>query len=105
MSAQSPLDLGPARRSVVRLNRRIIYLVGAVLIAAFVAGLIALRAQGRRLNQSDAERRPAPPPRSQPWFEAVQNQQPAPRPIALEQTPPAATPASAAPGACASATS
>ncbi len=94
MSVQSPRDLDPARRSVVRLNRRVIYLVGAMLIAAFVAGLIAIRAQGTRLNQIDVERRPAAPPRSQPWFEAVPDQTPAPRPIALEQTPPAAPPAS-----------
>ncbi len=94
MSAQSPLDLGRVRRSVVRLNRRVIDLLGAAPIVEVVAGLIAIHAQGTQLNQIDVERRPAAPPVSQLWFEAVPDQPPAPRPIALEQTSPAATPAS-----------
>src|SRR5437660_5391620 len=88
MTNRSPLELGPSRRSIVRLNRRAIYIVGAVLIIAFVAGLIAIRAQGARLGQSDSERRTAAPPRSQPWFDAVPDQVPAPRPVALDHVAP-----------------
>ena len=88
MTNRSPLELGPSRRSIVRLNRRVIYIVGAVLTIAFVAGLIAIRAQGARLSQSDSERRTAAPPRSQPWFDAVPDQVPAPRPLALDHVAP-----------------
>ena len=34
---------------VVRLNRRVLYVVGATLVVVVVAGLVALRAQGSRL--------------------------------------------------------
>ena len=48
MSTSSPLQLGPTGHPVVRLNRRAIYVVGAVLIGAVLTGLIAIRAQGSR---------------------------------------------------------
>src|SRR5437763_7425392 len=88
MTNRSPLELRPSRRSIVRLNRRVIYILGAVLTIAFVAGLIAIRAQGARLSQSDSERRTAAPPRSQSWFDAVPDQLPAPRPVALDHVAP-----------------
>src|SRR5712691_3900627 len=88
MSPSSPLQLGPAGRPVVRLNRRVIYLVGAVLIGAIVAGLIAIHAQGTRASGEDgAPRRPAAQPGSHPWFEGVPDQEPAPRSAGLDPLP------------------
>jgi len=57
MSTGSPLQLGPTGRPIVRLNRRVIYVVGAVLIGAFLTGLIAIRAQGLRAGEAGAQRR------------------------------------------------
>lgn len=69
---------------IVRLNRRVIYVVGAVLIVAVVTGLLAIRAQGTRLTDTSAEHRAGLPPRARPWFEAVADQAPAP-PRALDR--------------------
>src|SRR5574337_633976 len=44
----SPLQLQPVKVPVVRLNRRVLYVLGAVLAGVFVVGLVALRAQGPR---------------------------------------------------------
>ena len=79
MSTGSPLQLGPAAHPVVRLNRRVIYVVGAVLIGAVLTGLIAIRAQGTRASEGSAQRRTALQPGSQPWFEGVPDQEPAAR--------------------------
>src|SRR5438552_2124766 len=76
MRAGSSPDLGPAGPGVVRLNRRIIYLVGAILIGATVAGLVAIRAQGPRADEDGAHRQTALQPASDPWFEAVPDQDP-----------------------------
>src|SRR5687768_9996551 len=92
MKSDTPLELGAPRRSVVRLNRRVIYVVGAVLAVAFVAGLFAIRAQGTRLTAANAERRTAQPPRSQPWFEGVPDHAPGPRPALLDTVSPSASP-------------
>ena len=48
MSVGSPLQLGGPGRAVVRLNRRVIYVVGAVLIVAgcFVAARSKIDAPG-----------------------------------------------------------
>src|SRR3989442_203894 len=92
MSTRSPLQLGPSGRPVVRLNRRVIYVVGAVLIGAVLTGLIAIRAQGLRANEGGAHRRTPLQPGSQPWFEAVPDQDPAVHPAALDPLPPPSTP-------------
>jgi len=94
MSTAGPLQLEPPRRVIVRLNRRVIYLVGAALVVAFVTGLLAVRAQGTRQTDAGAERRLALAPRSRPWFVDVPDQDPAPR-AALDPPSPAATAASA----------
>ena len=87
MSAGGPRGLGPTGPRVVRLNRRVIYLVGAVLVGALVAGLLAIRAQGPRASDDPAERRAAREPASPPWFEAVPDQEPVRPPAALDPLP------------------
>src|SRR5205809_4457495 len=94
MSTSSPLQLGPTGHPVVRLNRRVIYVVGAVLIGAVLTGLIAIRAQGTRASEGSAQRRTALQPGSQPWFEGVPDQEPAARRAALDPLPPPSTPLS-----------
>jgi hypothetical protein len=61
MSSDTPRELGGPGRSVVRLNRRVIYVVGGVLVLALVAGLVAIHEQGKRLTEPSAERRRALP--------------------------------------------
>ncbi len=99
MSVGAPLQLGGPDRSVVRLNRRVIYVVGAVLIIAVLAALVAIRAQGPRSNDGDAGRRAALAPRSQPWFQGVPDHAPAPRVAPLDTAPPTPAPAPKAPSA------
>ena len=92
MSTGSPLQLGPTAHPVVRLNRRVIYVVGAVLIGAVLTGLIAIRAQGSRASEGSAQGRTALQPRSHPWFEGVPDQDPTPRSAALDPLASASTP-------------
>src|SRR2546428_5040420 len=94
MSTGSPLQLGPAAHPVVRLNRRAIYVVGAVLIGAVLTGLIAIRAQGSRVSDGSAQRRTSLQPGSQPWFEGVPDQDAAAHPAALDPLPSRSTPLS-----------
>src|SRR5437667_12824090 len=94
MSTSSPRQLGPTGHPVVRLNRRAIYVVGAVLIGAILTGLIAIRAQGSRVSEGSAQRRTALQPGSQPWFEGVPDQEPAAHRAALDPLPPPSTPLS-----------
>ena len=61
---------------MVLLNTRVIYVVGAVLSLAFVAGLFVIREQGKRLTDTTVERRAAQAPRSQPWFQGIPDQVP-----------------------------
>jgi type IV secretion system protein VirB10 len=99
MSVGAPLQLNGPDRSVVRLNRRVIYVVGGVLIVAVLAALVAIRAQGPRSNDGDTGRRAALAPRSQPWFQGVPDHAPAPRLAPLETPPPVPAPAAKAPSA------
>src|SRR5438132_12232907 len=94
MRAGSSPELGPAGPGVVRLNRRIIYLVGATLIGATVAGLVAIRAQGPRADEDGAHRQTALQPASHPWFETVPDQDPASPSTAMGPVPPPRSPAS-----------
>src|SRR2546425_4103818 len=94
MSTNSPLQLGPTGHPVVRLNRRAIYVVSAVLIGAVLTGLIAIRTQGSRASEASAHRRTALQPGSQPWFEGVPDQEPAAHPATLDPLPSRSTPLS-----------
>src|SRR5438445_742568 len=94
MSTSSPLQLGPTGHPVVRLNRRAVYVVGGILIAAVLTGLIAIRAQGSRASEGSAQRRTALQPGSQPWFEGVPDQEPAAPRAALDPLPPPSRPLS-----------
>jgi hypothetical protein len=48
---RGPAQLTPPQVSVGRLNRRVLYVAGSVLVVAVLAGRVALRAQGSRLEQ------------------------------------------------------
>lgn len=90
----SPLELQPPGAPVVRLNRRVLYVLGAALVAVFVVGLVALRAQGPPAA-SDSGPVPLPgAPAGERWFDKLPDQEPipaaAPGPL---PAPPGSTPA------------
>ena len=89
-----PAQLTPPRVPVVRLNRRVLYVVGGVLVVAMVAGLIALRAQGLRLAQEASSGRASQlPPAGERWFDKVADREPVALPpnVATRlETPPTA---------------
>ena len=100
---RGPARLTPPRVPVVRLNRRVLYVVGAVLVVVVVAGLVALRAQSSRLAQdSNSARASQLPPASERWFDKVPDREPS-GPLATTGTPPtgpapALLPSTPAPG-------
>jgi len=86
---RGPARLAPPRVPVVRLNRRVLYVVGAVLVVVVVAGLVALRAQGSRLGQDGNSTRASQlPPAGERWFDKVPDREPS-TPQASADTPPA----------------
>ena len=89
MPPANPLRLTPASGPVVRLNRRLLYVVGGVLVAVVVTGLIALRAQGSR-DRGTASSRVDTRPAAERWFDKVPDREPGPRVAALDPLPPAA---------------
>ena len=100
---RGPARLTPPRVPVVRLNRRVLYVVGAVLVVVVVAGLVALRAQSSRLAQdSNSARASRLPPAGERWFDKVPDREPS-GPLASVGTPPtgpapALPPSTPAPG-------
>ena len=100
---RGPARLAPPRVPVVRLNRRVLYVVGAVLFVVVVAGLVALRAQSSRLAQdSNSARASRLPPAGERWFDKVPDREPS-GPLATTGTPPtgpapALLPSTPAPG-------
>ena len=91
---RGPARLAPPRVPVVRLNRRVLYVVGAVLVVVVVAGLVALRAQSSRLMQDSTSARASQvPPAGERWFDKVPDREPSAPPTSAD-TPPA-VPASA----------
>jgi hypothetical protein len=89
--SDTPRELGRPGHSVVRLNRRVLGVVGGALLLAFVAGLVAIHEQGKRLTEPGAERRRAPAPRSQPWFQGIPDEAPTPRPVGMDTASPPAS--------------
>src|SRR5438093_12384224 len=74
---RGPAQLAPPRVPVVRLNRRVLYVVGAVLVLVFVAGLVALQAQSSRLaHDGDSARASQLPPAGERWFDKVPDREP-----------------------------
>src|SRR5205823_5784641 len=66
---RGPARLSAPRVPVVRLNRRVLYIIGGTLVVVVLAGLVALHAQGSRLApdvNSHTSRRPAPA--GERWF-------------------------------------
>src|SRR5439155_4092807 len=94
MRAGTSPDPGLAGPGVVRLNRRVVYLVGAILIGATVAGLVAIRAQRPRADEDGGHRQTALQPASHPWFEGVPDQDLIPPSAAVGPVPSPRSPAS-----------
>jgi hypothetical protein len=74
----SPLQLQPVPVPVVRLNRRVLYVLGAVLSAVVVVGLVALRAQGPRAASDPAPVPLAGAAAGDRWFDKVPDREPPP---------------------------
>jgi type IV secretory pathway VirB10-like protein len=93
--------LSPPRVPVVRLNRRVLYLVGAILVGVVVAGLIALQAQSSRLTQEGGSARASrlSPAAGEHWFDKVPDREPSVQPASAGRPfeTPAATPATPPP--------
>ena len=89
MPPANPLRLTPSSGPVVRLNRRLLYVVGGVLVVVVVTGLIALRAQGSR-DRGRAGARVDTRPVAERWFDKVPDREPGPRVASFEQIPPTA---------------
>src|SRR5437773_11343058 len=90
---QGPSRLAPPPVPVVRLNRRVLYVVGTTLVVVVVAGLVALRAQGSRLTQEASEARTShlSSAAGELWFDKVPDREPSAQPTATGQqlgTPP-----------------
>jgi len=96
---RGPARLAAPRVPVVRLNRRVLYVIGGTLVVVVLAGLVALRAQGSRLAQdasSHASRLPAPA--GERWFDKVPDREPLAQPAGTTPAPaPALPPASPPP--------
>src|SRR5690242_2595747 len=96
---RGPARLAAPRVPVVRLNRRILYIIGGALVVVVLAGLVALRAQGSRLAQdanSHASRLPIPA--GERWFDKVPDREPLAQPASTTPAPaPTLPPASPPP--------
>jgi type IV secretion system protein VirB10 len=87
-----PARLLTPRVSVVRLNRRLLYVVGAALVVVFVAGLVALRAQGSRSqDEGPARASQLPPPAGGRWFDKIPDREPSALPVLKQIDMPAPT--------------
>ena len=83
---RGPARLTPPRVRVVRLNRRLLYVVGAIAVIVVIAAVVALRAQGARLGENGGAPRTAlAPPSGQRWFDKVPDREPAGAPPVVAQ--------------------
>jgi len=97
---RGPARLAAPRVPVVRLNRRVLYVIGGTLVVVVLAGLVALRAQGSRLAQdtnSHASRLPAPA--GERWFDKVPEREPLAQPVSTVPGPAPALPPAGPPPA------
>src|SRR6266542_992613 len=99
---RGPAQLSTPRVAVVRLNRRVLYVVGGTLVVVVVAGLIALRAQSARLGHPEGSAGAAHlvPSAGGRWFDKVPDREPSPPapatpPAIAPVAPPVSTPAPA----------
>jgi len=85
---RGPARLSPPRVPVVRLNRRVLYVVGATLVIVVVAGLLALQAQSPRLAEELNPAGPSqlPPPGGR-WFDKVPEREQVAQPTSAEASP------------------
>ena len=93
--SRPPLELGGPRRPVIRLSRRLLWLVLGVLAVTVGVAVYAIRTQGTRLQDPGTQPRTAPPPPSAPWFQGLPDYQAPPqRGSILDTAAPPATLAS-----------
>jgi hypothetical protein len=86
MDSRPPLELGGRRRSVIRLNRRLLYVVIAVLAVTVGVAVYAIRTQGTQFKDPGTEPRTPPAPSSAPWFQGVPEYQAPPQRAAILDT-------------------
>ena len=72
---RGPARLTAPRVPVVRLNRRVLYVIGGTLVVVVLAALIALHSQGSRLAK-DAGSHASRPPAGERWFDKVPDRDP-----------------------------
>jgi type IV secretion system protein TrbI len=95
---RGPARLTAPRVPVVRLNRRVLYVIGGTLVVVVVAGLVALHAQGSRLAKDANFHASRPPsPTGERWFDKVPDREPLAQvspttPAPAPAMPPAGTP-------------
>jgi type IV secretion system protein TrbI len=101
MGSRPPLELDGPRRPVIRLNRRLLWVVIGVLAVTVGVAVYAIRTQGTRLQDPGTQPRTAPATPSAPWFQGVPDYQAPPQRAAILDTaaPPATTAAPKAPTA------
>jgi type IV secretory pathway VirB10-like protein len=96
---RAPAQLMPPRVSVVRLNRRLLYVIDAALVIVVVAGLVALRAEGSRWQEAGPARASQfSLPSGGRWFDKIPDREPSAPPVMKQidmpvpSPPPAVTP-------------
>ena len=94
---RGPARLVAPRVPVVRLNRRVLYVIGGTLVVVVLAGLVALHSQGSRLTNDASSRASRPPaPTGERWFDKVPDREPL-TPLASGGPSPALPPAGTPP--------
>ena len=97
---RGPARLSTPRVSVVRLNRRVLYVIGGTLVVVVLAGLVALRAQGSRMAQDANSHTPrVQAAAGERWFDKVPDREPLALPAATPPAPAPPLPAVSAPPA------
>src|SRR4029453_13996039 len=95
---RGPSRLTTPRVPVVRLNRRIIYVLGGALVTVVLAGPVALRAQGSRPAQdTNPQASRVPAPSGERWFDKVPDREPVAPAASTAAPPPPAPPPALAP--------
>ncbi len=66
---RDPIGLEPARPGgIVRLSRRGVWALGAIIVSVGVAAIVALQAQGKKSRELRTASLPAPPPEAR-WYQ------------------------------------
>src|SRR5262249_22879929 len=97
---RGPARLSAPRVPVVRLNRRLLYIIAGALVVVVLAGLVALRAQGSRLAQDTTSHTSRLlTPAGERWFDKVPDREPLAQPASTTPAPAPALPPASPPAA------